>query len=120
MCDGWCLVSVPSPLKRNSCNPTLRDVGRMTTTTTTRALKPHNHHHTHLSHTSPQTMTMKASSSKSLSRADMFQAAGGAFLGAAALLTVAPQASNAESTLASRKVLYFRVCQDFILSWVWG
>eukprot|EP00624_Nannochloropsis_granulata_P003375 evm.model.NODE_27169_length_92994_cov_27.080458.15 len=52
---------------------------------------------------------MKASSSsESLSRADMLQAAGGALLGAAALLTVAPQASNAESTLASRKVLYFR------------
>lgn len=58
-------------------------------------------------------MTMKASSSESLSRADMFQAAGGAFLGAAALLTVAPQVSKAESTLASRKVLYFRVSRVF-------
>jgi hypothetical protein len=53
----------------------------------------------------------------------MLQAAGGALLGAAALLTVAPQASNAESTLASRKVLYFRVSHVIIwlvLRSTWG
>lgn len=64
--------------------------------------------------TTTTTTKASSSSSESLSRADLFQAAGGAFLGAAALLTVAPQRSNAETTLASRKVLYFRVSRVII------
>ncbi|TFJ87827.1 hypothetical protein NSK_001174 [Nannochloropsis salina CCMP1776] len=45
--------------------------------------------------------------SEALSRADVFRFAGSAFVGAA-LLIGRPEASEAETTLASRKVLYFR------------